>query len=102
MAGPNCGDNIDPVTGNGYKQVNQHVDNHDGWAKVLSMYPQYSSVLRPTANKHIVSISDDHSNMNWVDFKAQLLALDPPMFRRFQAARHRVRQRFRVAVSGGG
>lgn len=58
LGGPNCADNP-PV----FTQINQHVDSEDALIQILATYNQYEHVLRPEARKHIIVISDDHSDI---------------------------------------
>lgn len=72
LAGPDCADN-EPM----FKHVNQHVDSNNAWEMIVETYPQYSHLLRPGAQKHVVVISDDAPSLTGAEFDQMLLALDP-------------------------
>jgi len=60
-----------------FLHVDQHVDSHDAFQRILGRYPDYATMLRPDAAKHVVVISDDDSNMGAAAFDTALKALDP-------------------------
>lgn len=79
LAGANCED-AEPR----FKHIDQPVGNHDAWAQIIATYPQYQHLLRPTAQKHIVVISDDAPGMPRASFDQMLKRVDP----QFEGYRH--------------
>ena len=91
------GDNpicVDPPLGSGgcptqdnnpptFMHVDQQVESHDALERILDAYPQYGSVLRAGASKHIVVITDDESDMSAVDFDSGLKARDAALFAKY-------------------
>ncbi|MCA9705226.1 MAG: VWA domain-containing protein [Myxococcales bacterium] len=79
---------IDPPLGSGgcpgtddnpptFTHVDERVASHDAWERLLATYDQWAPTIRAESSKHIVVVTDDTSNMDWMDFDAQFLALDP-------------------------
>jgi len=67
-----------------FLHVNQTVSSTNGLSLCLNTYPQWKSVLRPGAAKHIVIVTDDNSRLDAAAFQSQLAALDPPTFAGFK------------------
>jgi hypothetical protein len=67
----------------GFLHVNQGVDSNNALELVIASFPEYRDTLRPEAQKHLVVVTDDESNLSATAAKAGLLALDPPTFDRF-------------------
>lgn len=63
-----------------YTHVSTRVPSVKDLEWILDNYPDYSSALRPGAQKHIVVVSDDTDETTSTAFDAALLALDPPTF----------------------
>jgi len=59
-----------------YLHVSEPVPSTGGFAKVLSTYPQWSSMIRDNSAKHIVVVSDDADDTAAQDFVDALIALD--------------------------
>ncbi|MCH9681648.1 MAG: hypothetical protein K0V04_09460 [Deltaproteobacteria bacterium] len=66
-------DNDRPV----FTHIDERVGSHDAWDRLLHTHEQWSDVIRPGSAKHIVVVTDDTSNIEWMEFEAQFLALDP-------------------------
>jgi hypothetical protein len=60
-----------------FTHVNQSVGSHNAWQMVLATHGQWAGAMREDSVKHIVPITDDTSSIDWADFDAQFLALDP-------------------------
>lgn len=60
-----------------FLHVDQHVDSHDAFARILGRFGDYQSLLRFDASQHVVVITDDDSNMGAGAFDAAFQALDP-------------------------
>lgn len=63
-----------------FLHVNQRVDSNNALELLIGLFPEYSSTLRPEAQKHLVVVTDDESNLTAADARAQLLALAPATF----------------------
>jgi len=75
LGGGGCpGDDNNPPT---YTHVDEEVGSHDAWQRLLATHGDWSGAIRDEAVKHIVVITDDTSNMDWDEFDADFLALDP-------------------------
>ncbi|MCA9667104.1 MAG: hypothetical protein KC503_16010 [Myxococcales bacterium] len=74
LGGPNCTD------GPRFRHIKQDVNSTDGLIKLINLYPQYQSFLRPGATVNFVAITDDNSSqpMSWFD--AELAKLQNPGF----------------------
>ena len=59
-----------------YLHISESVPSTGGLAKVLSTYPQWSSMIRDNSVKHIVVVSDDTDDTAAQDFIDALVALD--------------------------
>jgi len=55
-----------------FLMVPEHVGSHSALARILELFPRYSSFLRPNAVTHIVIVTDDESNMRGADFSTQM------------------------------
>ena len=69
---PNADNNAPTFT-----HVDQEVDSHNAWQRVLQTYPQWSNVMRPEASTHLVVVTDDTSNTPLADFDPAFRALNP-------------------------
>ncbi len=77
---PPLGGGVCPGTDNNpptFTHVDQFVASHNAWERVLATHAQWSAAIRPDAVKHIVTVTDDTSNMPMLDFDNAFLALDP-------------------------
>ncbi|MCH9681935.1 MAG: hypothetical protein K0V04_10915 [Deltaproteobacteria bacterium] len=57
--------------------VDAKVGSHDAWKNLLETHEEWATMLRPDSTKHIVVVTDDTSDMEWEEFKAELVELDP-------------------------
>lgn len=60
-----------------FLHVDQHVDSHDAFARILGRYDDYKQLLRFDASKHVVVITDDDANLGATQFDAEFRAKDP-------------------------
>lgn len=60
-----------------FLHVDDSVGSNNALQKILDHYEAYSHVLRPTAAKHVVVVTDDDSDLSAGDFHAAFQALDP-------------------------
>ncbi len=74
-------DDSNPPT---YLHVSEPVPSTGGLAKLLSTYPEWSSMIRDNSAKHVVVVSDDNDDTAAQDFIDALVALDS-RFLGFQA-----------------
>ncbi|MBW2524021.1 MAG: VWA domain-containing protein [Deltaproteobacteria bacterium] len=74
LASGGCPDDDNPPT---FLHVDQHIDSHDAFHRILERYSDYKQVLRPGASKHVVVISDDDASMSAAQFDADFRAKDP-------------------------
>jgi len=68
----------------GYRHVQQVVGSTNSLQQIIATYPQWKDSVRVGADKAILVVSDDDSDLNASAFTAGLLALDSPMFDGFQ------------------
>ncbi|MEM6991802.1 MAG: vWA domain-containing protein [Myxococcota bacterium] len=68
------GDDSNPPT---YLHVESGVGSNNALERIVGHFPDYSSVLRPTAVTHIVVVTDDDSDMSAQDFISQMAGLAP-------------------------
>ncbi len=71
LSNGSCGNNTN------FQLVNQRIGSTDGPAKFLSTYNQWSSFLRPEAQKHIIFVTDDNSSTSATSFTNSIAALMP-------------------------
>ena len=55
-----------------FLMIPEHVGSHSALARVVELFPRYSSFLRPNAVTHIVIVTDDESSMRGADFSARM------------------------------
>jgi hypothetical protein len=71
----NCpDDDNNPPT---FLHVDREVGSNDAWASLLETHAQWAQMWREESSKHIVVVTDDSSDMGWMQFEQQFLALDP-------------------------
>ena len=70
LAAPSCGDSAS------FMNVNCHVDSRDALTKIVGTWDTYSSFLRPDAQRHVIVISDDDSNVPATQFDTDFRALE--------------------------
>jgi hypothetical protein len=79
---------IDPPLGGGgcpladnnpptFTHVSDQVGSHDAWERLLANHNEWAGAIRADSIKHIVVITDDTSDMGYMDFDNQFLGLDP-------------------------
>jgi hypothetical protein len=61
----------------GYLHVVDSVGSNDGLQKIIQHHATWAPQMRATANKHIIVITDDDSDLSANDFNTMFLALDP-------------------------
>lgn len=61
----------------GYLHVVDSVGSNDALQKIIQHHATWAPQMRATANKHIIVITDDDSDLSANDFNAMFLALDP-------------------------
>lgn len=69
-----CPDDNNPP---GYLHIVDGVGSNDGLQKIIQHHATWAPMMRATANKHIIVITDDDSDLSATDFNAMFLALDP-------------------------
>lgn len=87
---PNVGHGIclDPPLGNGgcpaddnnpplYTHIPTEVDSTNGLSLLIAAHPDFAPVMRQTASKHIIMVSDDNSDLSAADFTTMWTGLDP-------------------------
>jgi hypothetical protein len=87
---PNVGHGIclDPPLGSGgcpddddnpplYTHIPAEVDSTNGLSLLIQHSADFAGVMRQTASKHIIFVSDDNSDLSAADFTAMWTALDP-------------------------
>lgn len=73
LGGANCADNPPK-----YHHINQTVDSTNSLDLILSTYDtQWKSMLRQSAYKVFIEVTDDNSDLDWQQFDTQLLAKQP-------------------------
>jgi hypothetical protein len=79
---------IDPPLGSGGCPVDDNnppglthiidsVDSNNALQKIIEHHADWSPVMRATASKHIIVVTDDESDLSAADFQAMWAALDP-------------------------
>ena len=69
LAGPNC------TNGPRFRQIDQHVDSHDAWVRIMQHIKSIESFMRPNSIRHIVSVTDDEAKgTTWALFNTFLKA----------------------------
>jgi hypothetical protein len=66
-----------------FLHVDQEVDSNNALELMIDTFPRYRSTLRPEAQKHLVVVTDDESDLSAAEARAGLLALEPPTFEGF-------------------
>jgi hypothetical protein len=60
-----------------FLHVDRQVGSNDAWENLLDTHQDWAPMWREESSKHIVVVTDDSSDMPWMDFDAQFRALDP-------------------------
>lgn len=60
-----------------FTHIGDGVGSNNALEKIIQHWDSYKDVLRPTAAKHIIVVSDDDSDMSAATFTAMWTALDP-------------------------
>ncbi len=79
---------IDPPLGSGgcpgddnnppaFTHIDERVGSNDAWERLLDTHDQWSAAMREESSKHIVVVTDDTSEIDWMTFDEQFQALDP-------------------------
>ena len=79
---------LDPPLGSGgcpaddnnpvlYTHIIDGVDSNNALQKLISHHADWAPVMRATASKHIIVVTDDESDLSAADFQAMWAALDP-------------------------
>jgi hypothetical protein len=63
-----------------FLHVNEKVSSNDALELVIEKFPDYRQILRPEAQKHVVVVTDDESDLPAARARAEILALAPPLF----------------------
>lgn len=66
-----------------FLHVDQEVDSNNALELMIDTFPRYRSALRAEAQKHLVVVTDDESDLSAAEARAALLALEPPTFEGF-------------------
>lgn len=66
-----------------FLHVDQEVDSNNALELLIDTFPRYRSALRPEAQKHLVVVTDDESDLSAAEATAGLLAIEPPTFEGF-------------------
>lgn len=66
-----------------FLHVDEKVSSNDALELVIEKFADYRSVLRPGAQKHIVVVTDDESDLSAARARAGILGLAPPLFEGF-------------------
>lgn len=61
----------------GFMHVNDGVGSNDALQKIINHWPDYVGMLRPTAARHVLVVTDDDSDMDAGTFDAMFKGLDP-------------------------
>jgi len=61
----------------GFIHVDSGVGSNNALERVLTHWPDYQAVLRPTAARHVLVVTDDDSSMDAGTFDAMFTGLDP-------------------------
>jgi hypothetical protein len=62
----------------GYTHVRTHIGSNDGLQQLIAEFPNFApGLMRQTAAKHVVIVTDDNSDLNANDFVTMFNALDP-------------------------
>lgn len=59
-----------------FQHVNAGVGSNNALERVISLWPDYEDIMRPTAARHVVVVTDDDSDLSATDFDAMFKALD--------------------------
>lgn len=62
-----------------YLHVEERIESLKAYESLMNAYPQWSTILRPGAAKHIIVISDDNDEIAAAAFNDTLLARDPSL-----------------------
>lgn len=84
----NTGVCIDPPLGSGgcpltdnnpplFTHINDSVGSNDALQKIITHHADWAPVMRATATKHIIVVTDDDSDLSAGDFQTMWAALDP-------------------------
>lgn len=79
---------IDPPLGSGgcpltdnnpplFTHINDGVDSNNALQKLIEHHPDWAPVMRGTASKHVIIVTDDESDLSAADFQTMWAALDP-------------------------
>ena len=60
-----------------FMHVDDGVGSNNALEKILTHWPTYSGILRPTAARHVLVVTDDDSDMDAGTFDAMFQGLDP-------------------------
>ncbi|MBC8067789.1 MAG: hypothetical protein IAG13_05590, partial [Deltaproteobacteria bacterium] len=69
-----------PATDNnppGFTHINDAVDSNNALQKLIDHHADWAPVMRMTASKHIIIVTDDNSDLSSAEFQAAWAALDP-------------------------
>jgi hypothetical protein len=69
-----------PLTDNNpplFTHINDSVGSNDALQKLLAHHADFAPVMRATASKHIIVVTDDESDLDAASFQAMWAALDP-------------------------
>lgn len=66
-----------------FLHVDREVDSNNAIELMIDTFEQYRAALRPGAQKHLVVVTDDESDLSAAQARAGLLALEPPTFEGF-------------------
>ncbi len=62
-----------------FEHVDIEVGSNDALETLIARYPDWQTITRPNASKHIVVVSDDESDMDATAFDSMFKALDPSL-----------------------
>jgi hypothetical protein len=60
-----------------FTHVDVGIGSNDGLQQLIQHFPDFAPVLRPTASRHVVIVSDDNSDLSVADFQSMWAGLDP-------------------------
>lgn len=58
-----------------YRFVPYDVQSHDALSDLIASFPMWSDFLRPSAITHVVHVTDDESNLDWMSFRSMFMSL---------------------------
>jgi hypothetical protein len=61
----------------GFMHINDKIGSNDGLQKLIAQHATWAPMMRATASKHIIIVTDDNSDLSASDFSTTWAGLDP-------------------------